>query len=343
MEKKDLYLRQSNAVSKTVCRFSNSTTYKLIKYGCFMLSNKFEKNCTELSLDHYRSLNLMDKNSWSSIRFSDFTVEFSVFDFLSTLEISDGGKTRKDIIKLIDDVFTEKIMLENGSDYQWFSWFVEGTYSAKTKKITFTFNPGVIGVALLDTKRYTHLEMFLIGRLKSIYALRIYELCKSFYNMKGRYSNERNQWQTAEYTVDFLKEFFGLEKSAYVGRTNNFFTYCIKKPLEELNSICSIMKINLFVEPVVKRGTRNSIVTIKFLCSEDSLSNALEGPDDFSGDDMSRARFIKEKYGDRWAELAQEYIEKIKDNPMLGTPNFTQSITFENNLVSYIDETYESV
>lgn len=346
MEKKDLYLYQSNAVSKTVCRFSNSTTYKLIKYGCLVLSDKFDTGDTMLTLDHYRSLNLMDKNNWSKIHFSDFTVEFSVYDFVNTLDIPDGGKTRKDVVKLIDDVFTEKIMLENGQDLQWFSWFVEGTYSSKTKKISFTFNPGVIGVALLDTKRYTHLELFLIGKLKSIYSLRIYELCKSFYNMKGRYGNDRNRWETAEYSVDFLKEFFGLDKTAYDGRVNNFLTYCIKKPLEELNRICSEKNINLSVSPIVRRGTRNTVKTISFLCEEkDDMMELCGRPTippckDSVDEEMSLADSIKTRYSDRWEALKKEYLETISDNPMINTPNFTQSVTFEQNLVSYISTKY---
>lgn len=182
--KKDKFvLNQSNTVSKTIIKISSATAYKIIKYGTHIIDLKFRFNKSKLSLEEYKKMDLLDSNNWGSIEWSDFCCDFSMTEFSKKMGISDGGNSRALIRKMLDNATSEKIILEYQNKEKQFPWFVETDYTFdekdEVKSISLRFNPGVIGAALVNTgEHYSHLELLVIGKMKSFYGLRIYELGK---------------------------------------------------------------------------------------------------------------------------------------------------------------------
>ena len=241
---------------------------------------------------------------------------------------------------------------------KWFPWFVEAEYiysneDTNAQKITLRFNPGVIGTALIQNENYSHIELLVIGKIKSYYGLRIYELIKAFYNKKGRYGNEKGEWKTDWYSIEFLKKFLQCETS-YIGRLNNFIQKAIKNPVDEINTVCESLEINLHVDIDIKRGGRGGkqVQSIRFICAEKGNtiritkydSKKLIAEKETHNQTIFESETLKEKYikNGMWDEICNEVwnIEKGK-SLYCQTPDYRNSVIFEVAVLNYINENYE--
>lgn len=347
------YINQSNVASTTLIKISSATSYKIIKYGTHKLELKFENNQTAIPLEKYKEMDLLNADNWNQVDWKDFSCTYSLKEFCKELNIADGGKQREEIHKMMDNVTSEKIWLTYEDRDKWFPWFVETEYihpedenNIKDQSIKLRFNPGVIGAVLLHNDNYSHIELLVIGKIKSFYGLRIYELIKAFYNKKGRYGNDKGIWKTDWYTVEYLKKFLQCEYS-YVGRPDNFVAKALRKPIEEINSVCNELDVNLHVELEIARGGRGGkqIKQIRFVCSEkvkeyklskyDSEQQKIEKRE--LNDDLIESEKIKEKYKDRWAEIEKKVLEINKDVPLFSK----DGAFFEASVINYIKENLE--
>ncbi len=356
-KKIEKYVNQSNVASTTLIKISSATSYKIIKYGTHKLEMKFENKQSKIPLETYKEMDLLNADNWKGIDWSDFSCTYSLQEFCKELNISDGGKQRDEIREMMENVTSEKIWLKYDDRDKWFPWFVEAEYihpenekDVKGQSIKLRFNPGVIGAALLHNDNYSHIELLVIGKIKSFYGLRIYELIKSFYNKKGRYGNEKGIWKTDWYTVDYLKKFLQCELS-YIGRPDNFLTKALKNPVEEINKVCEDLDINLHVELEFERGGRGGkqIKGIRFVCSEFAGSYSISKDDSKAlreekrelNDEALENQKLKEKYKDQWIDISNKVLELNQDNPMFRQPGFREGMFFEASVLNYIKENYE--
>lgn len=359
-EKKEIkkYINQSNTVSTSLTRISSATSYKIIKYGMHKLELLFGTGNSKKTLSEYKKMNLLQADNWKNIAWEDFTCSYSITEFCENLNIQDGGKQREEIRKMMDNVVGEKIYLKLEDREKWFPWFVEAEYiysdeDTNEQKITLRFNPGVIGTALIQNENYSHIELLVIGKIKSYYGLRIYELIKAFYNKKGRYGNEKGEWKTDWYSIDFLKKFLQCETS-YIGRLNNFIQKAIKNPVDEINTVCESLEINLHVDIDFKRGGRGGkqIQSIRFICAEKGNtlritkydSKELIAEKEAHNQTIFESETLKDKYikNGMWDEICNEFwnIEKGK-SLYCQSPEYRNSIIFEVAVLNYINENYE--
>lgn len=366
---KKITLNQSTATTKALIKISSATAYKVIKYGTHQLDLKFRFNKSELPLSAYKEMNLLCENeeeedkNWEKIKWSDFRCTFSVQEFCKEMGITDGGKQRDEIRKMLEDVTSEKIVLQCKGRDIWFPWFIKAEYvysddkkndSIKEQSISLRFNPGVIGAALVSknekNEQYAHQELLLIGKL-NFYAMRIYDLVMAFYNKKGRYGNAPGTWKTDWYTVDYLKKFLQCEFS-YIGRIDNFLQKALKNPIEEINTVSKELDINLKVNIEYERGGRGGkqIKHIRFVCAENAQELLFSKYDSEKekrekreiNKDNLEAEKLKNKYKDRWDEIVEQFLnlEENKNNAFIQHQDRNSSF-FESSIIDYIQKNIE--
>lgn len=356
-KKTEKYINQSNVASTTLLKISSATSYKIIKYGIHKLELKFENKQTLIPLEKYKEMNLLNADNWNKVEWTDFSCTYSLKEFCKELNIADGGKQREEIRKMMENVTSEKIWLKYEDRDKWFPWFVEAEFihpddskNIKEQSINLRFNPGVIGAALLSNDNYSHIELLVIGKIKSFYGLRIYELIKSFYNKKGRYGNEKGTWKTDWYTVEYLKKFLQCEFS-YIGRPDNFLTKALKNPVDEINAVCSDLDVNLHIDLEIERGGRGGkqIQRIRFICYERAPEYRITKDDTEKqrlekkalNDDLMETAKLKEKYKNQWFEIEQKVLELNGNMPLFRTEEYRKGPFFEASVINYIKENLE--
>lgn len=311
------YLNQSNIISTSFYKTTSVTAIRTIKYGLYNLSQRWKKN--KIYEKKYKNINLFEMTNWKDDNFDweDFSCDFSVVDYCENLNISYGGKQRNEIKKAISKATKEIIMISNEVESEWFPWFVKAIYkydnsNPDTNEIKLVFHPGIIAVALGQTENYSHLELEILGKLKSIYAIRYYELIKSRYNMKGKakYKNKAGSWSTELLTIEFLKEFLNIPASAYANRMDNFKSRVINLPIKEINESCE----NIHVEiEYIKEGKGNKLKGVILHCSE--KENLVKNIDDvkeiatYKDDTNILIEEYQKKYSDKWDKMREE-LEK---------------------------------
>lgn len=355
---KEKSLNQSNTISRTITKISSATSYKLIKYGIHLLDLKFRYNETKLTLDEYRKIDLLNSKNWKNIEWEDFECNFLINDFNKELDIKKSGNQREIIKDILDKATNEKIILEYQNKLEIFSWFVKANYNFdsenKVTSVSLVFNPGVLGVALVrNGDYYSHLELLVVGRIKSFYGLRIYELIKSFYNKKGKYGNDFGEWKTDWYSIKQIREFLQCENN-YKGRVNNFIAKVINSPVKEINEVCRELKVNIKITPEIQRGGRNGnqIKAIRFICNEymqpyeldegyrEAIEERLEMEKMFEEEEL-KMKQLKEKYKDQWENFRQEILEGNKNNPILQNEEIRNGEIMDAMIAEYIKNCLE--
>lgn len=293
------YLNQSNIISESAIKINSATSMKLITYGLYKLSRNFD-------IKHYESLDLFNQDNWNQIKWDDFSCKFTTAEFCNNLKLSDSGFLRELIEKAIESAMGEKIKLTNQNETMWIPWFINAVYyHPNTKKmsdsyIKFSFHPGVLSIALGQTKKYTHIDLLNLGKLKSIYSIKWYEIIKSRYNMKGKWGNEPNTWETSSMTISELKELFHIDQKLYQGRNNNLLTKTVKNPIKEINE----SGFNFTVELSINRGSHNTIKDFKLICKE--KANLIKSK---KTDSKEKKLIIQEKNDNKILDIE---IEKMK-------------------------------
>ena len=108
-EKKELALNQSNSTTRAITKITSATAYKIIKFGAHKIDLKFRFGQTQKTLSEYKNMDLLgaDPDNWNDLRWSDFYCTFPLAEFTKAMGMSDGGKQREEIRKLLDDVTDE--------------------------------------------------------------------------------------------------------------------------------------------------------------------------------------------------------------------------------------------
>jgi plasmid replication initiation protein len=95
------------------------------------------------------------------------------------------------------------------------------------------FSPELAKV-LLEMKRvYAKINLQDFGKLQSRYALRYFEMAKSYESLAGKDGNQHGVWYF-ERSIQELRQLLAVRPDAYP-RTNDLKKYVVEEPMKELN------------------------------------------------------------------------------------------------------------
>lgn len=296
---------QSNSISRGI-------------YTCSPLARKLIAYCI-LTIDHYPQHT--DNPEISTIH--HFKSSFAISEFINKLGITKGSNTYTQVKRAVEELTTSVIQVENTEEkYKAFTWFSSADYDKKKDLIELEFNQQ-IGLAIIEwkeKKQYSAMNIKTIGEIQSFYALRFFEIACSWYNAKGRYGNEKNEW-TFSLSVEEIKRMFKIDKDAYKDRMNNFITKVIKKPLEELNRVNKDFSI-----AYTKIVENHKTVGFNFTCTQCEIikievddTSSVKKEKQQLNEESIELEYFKTKYPEEWEE-ALKLAEAQNELPFDFTP-----------------------
>ena len=306
---------QSNSISRGI-------------YTCSPLARKLISYCI-LNTNHYPET--IDIPNMPDIEvMHHFKSQFTISEFITKLGIARGSNTYKQVKRAVEELSTSIIQIENTAEkYKAYTWFSSATYDKEKDLIELEFNPQ-IGLAVLEwkhIKQFSAMNIKTIGEIQSFYALRYFEIACSFYNMKGRYGNKKDQWKFTE-SVDELKTMFKIDKDAYKDRMNNFITKVVKNPIDELNSVNKDFQIT-YTKIVENHKTDG----FEFTCEQASVlkidaTDSVELKEDKQAinDEVLEMEYYKTKYPAQW-KAAMEELEAKTTTPVFGIFLESEAVT----------------
>lgn len=235
-----------------------------------------------------------------------YQTTFTVSDFIKALGLQNQKQSanqkeiiRNALLELQKSCIAIDIAKDTGKEFHTFSWVNHSCYSEDEKKICIDINDK-LGEALIQIQKgYTELQLLTIGKLKSLYALRFYELGKSYAGFEGKNGNEKGEW-FIDLTVEQIRKMFVLGKEDYKGRMTNFITNVIKQPLDEVSK-----KTDLLMSFEKAKEGRN-ITGFRFTCKWKTEPVKIK---------KTEPKAIK-KLKEEIKEEMQE-VERIKNDPSL--------------------------
>ena len=188
---------------------------------------------------------------------SSLTAAFTFTEFCNALGYSKSGESFRLFKAAVDECVDNKIRIEIMSSKpgkkvrETYTWFTYSKIDEGTGICKMSFSPHLAS-ALLEMKRvYAKINLLDIGRLQSMYAIRLFELTKSYESLAGKDGNEQGAWYV-EYPVTEFRQLFDLSDDVYK-ETRRFRQFVIERPVKEINKA----GIGLEIETEgVKQGRR---------------------------------------------------------------------------------------
>ena len=180
------YVLQPHAISRAVYRLS-ATARKLIAMGMSLIPSDL----------------------------SNLTASFSFNEFCKALGLERGGETYLLIQNAILECVDSKIIIETIKKWQTFTWIQTAEIDKETNTISITFSTGLADYLLNLKKMYTRLDLTDFGKIQSLYAIRYFELAKSYESLAGKNGNHKSCWYL-ERTIEELRKILGVEERSYL-------------------------------------------------------------------------------------------------------------------------------
>jgi plasmid replication initiation protein len=174
------------------------------------------------------------------IDLSNLTVAFTFTDFCKALGYEKGGESFKLFLSALKECVNNGISIETVSPktgkrkWENYPWFILSNYDEDTGIATMSFSPKLAD-ALLELKRvYARIDLKDIGELQSKYALRLFEMAKSYESLGGKDGNYDETWYFERSVQDFRK-ILGISDDIYP-ETKRFRQKVIEEPVKEINA-----------------------------------------------------------------------------------------------------------
>jgi len=150
----------------------------------------------------------------------DLTVSFSTREALEALEMDRGHKSYDMIREAVLHAADQKLILETrvpGKErISVLMWFSRVTYDGDDDTVELKFNDDLRPLLQEFRSAYECLELTAFARLRSIYAVRIFELLMSHRGHRGNGGNPPAEW-FADYTIEELREKLCVPVGTYPG------------------------------------------------------------------------------------------------------------------------------
>jgi plasmid replication initiation protein len=259
---------------------------------------------------------------------SSLTAAFTYVQFCKATGYAVGGEQYKYFKEAVKECLGNKIYLETksaktGKDvWEGYSWFSYSKIDDGTGICAMMFSPQLAEV-LIEMKRvYAKINLRDIGRLQSKYALRLFEIAKSYESLAGKDGNQSGAWYY-ERTVREFRQILGVPETAY-SETKRFRQKVIEGPVKEINAAGIGLEIQ---SEGVKQG--RNLVAIRLNCKltprKAPVKRKISGkkaepqpelPELFDNSPESRKEkelaHLKELYPDEFAVLYAEALKKYK-------------------------------
>ena len=262
-----------------------------------------------------------------------YKAQFSFKEFLSVLGLKRCSQKTLTLIKQATEECQKAfISYENDDTFVTMPWFTYCLVDKKLDIVSFTFNEEV-GKAITDySNGYIVEKLQIIGKLQSYYAMRWYDLTIIRRGQMGQGKNKAGQWY-CEYSIQEIRERFGLKDNEYNGRMDNFWTYVIDKPLAELNKVN--LKYNVTAQKLRDSKDNRHIIGIKLICKENN-SHIKETlfQETFLSErydielENSNIKYFKNRYPKEWALSEQSLKNSLSDSL-----NWTSKSYIDNAIV----------
>ena len=249
---------------------------------------------------------------------SSLSASFSFNDFCKAIGCERGGRgfvlfkeAVKECRRCIIAIETEPDA-EGKKQWKKVTWAVTAAFNEETGRTAIVFASEFAG-ALQDFKRvYTKLNLQDLGKLKSKYALRYFEIAKSYESLAGKDGNRHGAWYF-ERSIEELRRLLGISLDAYPV-TNVFKKKVVEKPVEEINSAGVGVEIQT---EGIKQG--RNLKGIRFNCTKTARTTAADAPlpeanpktADHRGE--KELQHLQELYPDEFAALYEKALEALPD------------------------------
>lgn len=262
---------------------------------------------------------------------SSLTAAFTYNEFCKATGYAIGGESYKGFREAVKECLNNTIYLETKTAktgknvWEGYTWFTYSKIDDGTGICTMMFSPQLAEV-LVDMKRvYAKINLRDLGQLQSKYALRLFEIAKSYESLAGKDGNESGSWYY-ERTIQEFRQMFGVPDDAY-SEKRRFRQKVIEEPVKEINAA----GIGLEITTVgIKQGRNLAAIRVK--CKKTARKvpvkrgrprKKAERQPELALEDETTARtredkeleHLKELYP---AEFAELYEKKLQEYPAFG-------------------------
>lgn len=246
----------------------------------------------------------------------DYSVSFSITDFLTALGITDGTRTRA-LTKTAVKECARCIITVNDDDdeYRLIPWFVASVMKRNSDKIEMTFN-SALAKLILELKGKAKLDLIDMGKLQSRYAIRFYELAMSYAGFAGKNGNKEKCWYF-EREIGELRTLFAVSDSKYK-MTKDFRVYVVDLPIQELNACDVGFKIEV---EYIRKGKK--LTGFRFCCQYESKTEREATPQAETLTEKQNEK-LKKLYPEQWEKF---YQEELSQKPLFPQPESMWDLT----------------
>lgn len=249
----------------------------------------------------------------------DYSVSFSITDFLTALGITDGSRTRVLTKSAVRECARAIVTVNDDDDeYKLIPWFVSSSLYRNTDKIEMTFN-SALAKLILELKGKAKLDLIDMGKLQSRYAIRFYELAMSYAGFAGKNGNKEKCWYF-EREIGELRELFVIDDSKYK-QTNSFRINVVDQPIQELNSADVGFKIGI---EYIRKGKK--LTGFRFCCQYESRTEREATPQAETLTEKENEK-LKKLYPEQWEKY---YQDELQQKQLFPCPSTTWDIACQN-------------
>jgi hypothetical protein len=263
---------------------------------------------------------------------SSLTASFTFTDFCKALDYEKGGKSYKVFKDAVKECLKNTIHIETkspktGKDtWEGYTWFAYSKIDDATGVCTMIFSHELAKV-LIEMKRvYAKINLQDLGKLQSKYALRYFEMAKSYESLAGKDGNHSDTWYF-ERTIPDLRQLLGINPDEYQ-ETKLFRRKVVENPVKEITGA----GVGLEITTVGIKQGRN-LTGIRFLCTKAARTTPVKrgrgkktpvggqvelpepSPKTAGNREEKELEHLKELYPEEFALL---YAEALKKQPDLG-------------------------
>ena len=258
---------------------------------------------------------------------SNLTASFTFAEFCKAIGYTKSGESFWLFKAAIDECVYTKISIETVSPkcgkktWENYTWFDYSRLDEESGIVTLSFAPKLASVMLEFKRLYSKINLSDLGGLQSRYAIRIFEIAKSYESLAGQDGNKEKTFYI-ERTVPEFRQMLGVPEEAYK-ETKRFRQFVIDNPVKEINAA----GIGLEIKPEgIKQGRK--VAKYRLTCKKTAQKipskrrrknkTGPEGKPDMpeiaikTADSLQEKELehLKELYPDEFADLYAEELNK---------------------------------
>jgi plasmid replication initiation protein len=163
---------------------------------------------------------------------SNRIAQFSFYEFCQAIGYEKGGESQRIFMAALDECVGCVITIDTPTEIRKFTWIQFAIFHKETGIVNIEFSKGLTDYLIELKKMYARIDLIDLGKLQSLYALRIFEMAKSYESLAGKNGNKGKSW-FFERSIEELRKIFGIEAEKYK-LTRDFRIFVIEKPCEEI-------------------------------------------------------------------------------------------------------------